>query len=160
MKTPVIFLGLILLLSGCTTTGFKPEQAQLVAAITQPVTQTLVLPLLQRHPEYEPALLAMAAGIDVVFAQGQVDATMLRGYVEALSVKFKLAEADKLAIALGISNLYNFYVATYQKPVMDAADPNVKAIVAAFKTGVVDGIKFYHAYNAAPAVPAAWAPAL
>lgn len=148
------------LLSGCVSTGVKPEQAQVVAAITQPVTQTLVIPLLQRHPEYEPALVALAAGADVVFARGQIDAETLRGYVEALSARYKISEADKLAIALALQNIYQFYVSTYQKPVMDATDPNVKAVVAAFKAGITDGIAFYHAYQKAPAVPAAWAPSI
>lgn len=150
--------GLVLASTGCVSTGVKPAQAQVVAAITQPVTQTLVIPLLQRHPEYEPALLALAAGADVVFAQGQIDAVTLRGYVEALATKYNITEADKLAIALALQNIYNFYVATYQKPVMDASDPNVKLIVTAFKAGITDGVAFYRAYQKAPAAPAAWAP--
>lgn len=160
MKTRLLLLLALLGSAGCVSTGVKPSQAQMVAAITQPVTQTLVIPLLQRHPEYEPALLALAAGADVVFAQGQIDAATLRGYVEALAAKYRLAEADKLAIALALQNLYKFYVATYQTPVMDAADPNVKLIVAAFKAGITDGIAFYRAYQQSPSVPAAWAPPL
>jgi hypothetical protein len=156
MKRLLIILALGL--SGCVSTGVKVEQVQLAAAITRPTVQTLVVPLLNKHPEYESALVALAAGVDVVFSQGKIDAGHLRGYVEALATKYKIEESDKLVIALAIDNLYQFYVTTYQQPVMDAADPNVKLVVTAFAKGVLDGIAFYHAYKQAPTAPASWAP--
>lgn len=160
MKKIIALLTLSVALTGCVTST-KTEvttTTQVAAAITRPTVQTLVVPLLTKHPEYEPALLALAAGADVVFSQGNVDVATLRGYVEALAAKYSIAEADKIVLTLGITNVYQFYVDTYQKPVMDATDPNVKILVAAFTKGIRDGITFYHAYQAAPATPAKGAP--
>lgn len=159
MKRVVLTLLVIALFTGCATTPrFSTENAQLVSAITRPTVQTLVVPLLTRKPEYESALLALAAGADVVFSRGELDVATLRGYVEALALKYGIAENDKLIITLAVTNVYQFYVDTYQRPVMDATDPNVKLVVSAFSKGIREGIAFFHAYNSAKAEPAVGAP--
>ncbi|HEX2099180.1 MAG TPA: hypothetical protein VHF69_00870 [Candidatus Synoicihabitans sp.] len=137
--------------TGCATTGgaerITPELADLVAGITQPVTKNLVLPLLANNPEYEPVLLAIAAGVDVIFAKGTISAAEIKEYVDALSLKFELDDQAKLLIGSALFDVWQVYAATYGDKVAVTTDPNVVKILTAFRRGILDGIEFYHAFH-------------
>jgi hypothetical protein len=135
-------------LTGCATSGGAPDRTEVAAAITQPVVKNLVVPLLNKNPELEPALQAVAAGIDVVFNQGTLTPEQLRSFIDALAVKHpQMDERDKLVIGSAIWDAYTIYTEMTGKTVVEITDPAASALLDAFRKGIVDGIAFYHAFK-------------
>lgn len=155
MNTRTKLFGLLLLpaaltLSGCATfeAADGPEKADLVAGITQPVARIMVVPLLQKNPDLEPALRALADGVDLAFAQDELTPEKLQGFVDELGTHFTLEASDRMLIAAAVLDTYRLYVALYQPAVVSATDPDVVKVLEAFRDGIREGIAFYHAFAA------------
>lgn len=135
---------------GCSSVPSEsgPSQAEYAAAITQPVVKNVVVPILSKNPDLEPALLAVASGIDVVFNKGTLTPEQLREFVDSLSAKYpKLDERDKLVLGSAIWDAYTIYTRMTGKTVVVVSDPTARALLEAFRQGINDGIAFYHAFK-------------
>jgi uncharacterized protein CbrC (UPF0167 family) len=131
--------------SGCVSTGVKPQTIDTVAAVVQPVAKNVVNAVLEKNPEYDDALLALATAAEVALNGGELNVQSIKSFVDALGVKYQLDAHTKLVIASGIDDLVRFYQATYAQQVADTADPNVRRILTAFAAGVRDGVAFHRA---------------
>jgi hypothetical protein len=137
-------------LFGCSSvpSSTAPGQAEYAAAITQPVVKNVVVPILSKNPDLEPALVAVATGIEVVFQKGTLTPEQLREFVDALAVKYpKLDERDRLVLGSAIWDAYTIYTQLSGKTIVEVTDPTARAMLEAFRQGITDGIAFYHAFR-------------
>lgn len=146
MKTAIrsLLAGLLLLCAGCVSQGVKPETADVISAAVRPIAKNIVLPVLQKNPKYEPALLALATAADVAIEGGNLTPEGIRSFVDTLAIRYDLDPQTKILIASGIDDLAKFYTDTYGPQVSNTADPNLRKILGAFSKGIRDGITFYH----------------
>lgn len=158
IKTCLLLGALCALFTGCATApdGTKKlnvsnDQAALIASVVQPIAKSVVLPVLAKNPKYEPALLAIAAGVDTILMTGdQLTPKTIKQFLDSIAVQYDLTDDARLYIASGIDDLVTFYQQNYGT-LVQAADPNMRKILAAFSAGIRDGVEFYHAMQPAAA---------
>lgn len=132
--------------SGCTSSPQSTSSPDMAIAATRIATSQLVMPVLANNPEYEPALIALAAGIEgaIVLDQG-VTPESVRALVDAVGAKFALDEKTRVIAAGAILDFYDLYADTYKPGVVSATDPTLLKYLTAFRDGVQIGIARYHA---------------
>jgi hypothetical protein len=145
MKTAIAYLLLaaLLVLGACTTTSSTAPastETQRLAAYT--LTKNATLLVLQRDPAAQAELTALAAGIDTVFAAGELTPEQLKTALDALKVSPK----SQLLIASALTDAYNLYVAATGKKIVVATDPTATAILKGVQAGIKDGIAFAKAF--------------
>ncbi len=133
-------------LSGCQSLkNATPQQTDTAAAITQVAVTNIVLPVLSNNPRYEPALLAVAAGVDLAFAAGEVTPAGINSFLDTVSLKYELDAKTRLYIGSGLLDLLDLYKKTYGQTVASTADPRLVTMLNAFRDGIKTGISRYHA---------------
>lgn len=133
--------------AGPAATG-GATKAEVTAAITQPVTKNLVVPLLLKNPQLEPALQALASGIELVFNKSTLTPAEIKYFLDALAIEYpQLDDRDKLVIGSAVMDAYTIYTELSGKAVVDVTDPDARQLLEAFRRGVLDGIAFYHAFK-------------
>lgn len=140
-------------LSGCVSksdVSLPPsQQVELAANITQIATSQIVVPVLSNNPEYENALLAIAAGIDVAFAAQEITPAGINSFLDTVALKFEMDDKTRLYVGSGILDMLDLYKKTYQVDVVTGTDPRVRRVLEAFRDGIKQGIARYHAFSGA-----------
>jgi hypothetical protein len=140
--------------SSTSTTGGKIN-IDAAAAITQIAVKNIVVPVLTRNPSLEPAFIDLAAGIDDVFARGELTPEQITAFVAVLGKKYSgLKEQDLLLITSAIEDAYTLYSTTTGKKILVTTDPDAAKVLLGFKNGLLSGISFYHATQGITATPA------
>ncbi len=139
-------LALAGVLAGCTSRPQPAGAPDFGVAATRIATSQLVMPVLANNPGYEPALVALAAGIEgaIILDRG-VTPESVRALVDAVGGKYDLDEKTRVLAAAAILDFYDLYAETYKGGVIDASDPRVLRYLQAFRDGVQTGIARYHA---------------
>lgn len=135
---------------GCSTVSHStPAQVDTVAVITQVTVSNIVLPVLANNPKYEPALLAVAAGVDLAFAAGEVTPVRINSFLDTVALKYEMDAKTRLYVGSGLLDLLDIYVKTYGQKVASTTDPRVVTMLNAFRDGIKIGIARYHALTPA-----------
>jgi hypothetical protein len=128
---------------GCTTVQTVPtDWAQVTASIAQPLAQGATPLVLNKNPDYAPALLLFADAIPLAFAVGDLTPESISQSIALLDTKANLQlDADVQSL---ISTALAIAIQQYQQragtTVSNATDPNVKLILSAFAKGIHDGV--------------------
>jgi hypothetical protein len=151
---PFLFLLVATLFAsiGCVSSGIAPQTVDTIAAAVRPVSKNLVNAVLQKNPQYDGALLALAGAAEAALNGGNLDVQNIKAFVDAFAVKHEIDAQTKLVIASGIDDLVQLYRDTYGAQVATTTDPNVRRILSAFAAGVRDGVAFYRALQATASV--------
>lgn len=149
-KTIASLLGLAaLLVTGCVSTPAgspAPVASADVAKISPFITslaQTAVPLVLNKHKEYAPVVASVAAAIPAAFTAGNLDAMSISEAVALIGSKAGLDSETESVISAVLLNGVTWYQQTYGQQVALATDPNVKALLAAFATGLSNGVTLW-----------------
>lgn len=139
--------------TGCATTASNSSapaasaETQRLAAYT--LTKNATLLILQKEPGAEASLAAVSAGIDAVFAKGELTPEQLKAALDALKVSPK----SQLLLASALTDAYNLYVAATGQKIVVTTDPTATAILKGVQQGIGDGIAFARAFQPPTTVP-------
>jgi hypothetical protein len=156
MKTKsnvTLFLAALALLvfSGCqslsSSSTAPTANVDTAAAVTKIAVSNIVLPVLANNPKYEPALLAVAAGVDIAFAAKEITPAGINSFLDTIALKYEMDPATRLYIGSGLMDLLDVYHAQYGAQVVSAADPRVVAMLNALRDGIKVGIERYRSFR-------------
>jgi hypothetical protein len=118
------------------------EKAQFAASIIQPLAQGGVPLVLNKNPQYAPALLLLSEAIPATFAASDLTPSGIAGSLALLNDRAKLGlNADAQAVVANlISIAVQQYAAHYGTNVAAATDPGIALILSAFSKGLHDGV--------------------
>lgn len=144
MKKILALLVLTVALAGCvsTTPVVKMDYAQFAASIIQPLAQGGVPLVLNKNPDYAPALLLLSESLPAVLGSGDLTPAGIAGSIQLANAKASLGlspDAQALLanlISIGIGQ----YQAHYGTTVVAATDPGVLLLIQSFCTGLHDGV--------------------
>lgn len=135
-------------MGGCQTVKqATPEQVDMAATVTQLVVSQIVVPVLANNPEYEGALLAVAAGVDVAFAAQEVTPEGINSFLDTVALKYSMDAKTRIYIGSGIMDMLTLYKQTYQTTVVASSDPRVVKMLNSFRDGIKQGVERYHALS-------------
>jgi len=159
-KLSLLFLSLVTclssLLTGCVSATSKPvvavPTAQSIAQFVTPMAQAAVPLVLEKNPSYAPAIDILADSIPVLLGSGNLTPEGITAALNTLNAKASLAlSPDAIAfVANGLSIAISQYEATYGLKVSTATDPGVQIILAAFSTGLKNGVATWKTAHPSP----------
>jgi hypothetical protein len=139
----LLLLPILASMPACSTSP-STQTIDTVSASTQVIASQVVPPVLDANPKYEPALVALAAGIDAVFlADAGVTPEAAQAFVATLALRYELTPKAQQYLVYALLDLYAFYRDTYKPTVSARLDPNAAKIIAGFRAGLMAGIERY-----------------
>jgi hypothetical protein len=147
---PLLLLFCLLpMFPGCATVkNATPQQVDIAASITKIAVSQIVTPVLTNNPRYEPALLALASGVDVALAVDSLTPEGINAFLDTLALKYEMNNETRVLIGNGILDLLQLYKDTYQVEEALISDPRLTKMLDAFRTGIKQGIERYHTFSA------------
>lgn len=157
MKMPrlalLLIAGLIIGYVGACVSSTAPKAivpvstAESIAAIVEPITQGVVPLILNKNPDYAPAVSIVATAIPAAFAAGNLTAENITRAIALINDRARLNLSPDVQTL--IANALSIAVTQYQQKaglsVAAATDPGIQLILTAFATGLSNGVTTWSA---------------
>lgn len=144
-----VLLGLLFATSACQSVSTTdPTKIQNIAAFETFAVAQAVTPILVNNPKYEPVFVATADTVDAALVANVIVTPQAAvAFVDALALKYNMDDATRKYIASTIVSLAQLYAANYKQATIQVTDPNLIALITAFKDGIRQGVANYHLLN-------------
>jgi len=134
--------------AGCSS--LTQSQAQTAAAIAEPITEIVVLKVLDKNPQLEPVVQALSDAAGDAFNGGTLGATQVNAIVIAVTAKYpQLGTTDQVVLTALLDQLLASYQAISGKSTLDISDPAAKTLVVSFQNSIAQGLNLYRAVKPA-----------
>lgn len=160
-KLLLVLSAIALLYVGACVSSTAPKSivpvstAQSIAQIVEPITQGVVPLILNKNPDYAPAVTIVANAIPAAFSAGNLTAENITRAIALINDRARLnLSADVQTL---IANALSIAVTQYQQKaglnVAAATDPGIQLILTSFATGLSNGVAAWSGAHTSTVLP-------